>query len=231
MILHYRTHYATLPANDIFGMVGRSGGGYNTIWTDWSNEGRSKRESIMREYEEGLNAICGHYSKLESSILKEGIRNPVIITCGHPRRRSIEFLPPEMRVLPPDKLLLLEATMGGSRLHIAQKHNINIPCIINDWTGRFKNQPRIRSESEARQCYADRPSRITFNQQLGMVETFNNNKVGYHLGDEWSEDKLMPLRAPLWIGIMNKYGYKVDKLPRIVQDVLDKAGIDQSRVQ
>lgn len=211
-------------------MVGRCGGGYNTIWIDWTDEGRQKRESIMREYEQGLDAICGHYQRLERSILDEGMRNPVIITCGYPKKRTMENLPPEMRTLPPEQLLLLETTMGGSRLHVAQKHDMDIACFVNDWHSRFQDHPEITTEAQARSYYRDQPKTIMFHSDLGMVEGFDNNKVGYHLGTEWSEDKLMPLRAPLWIGLMNKYGYRVDKLPNIVLDVLGKAGIDQSKL-
>lgn len=227
----YRVHFAVLPARDIFGMVGRCGGGYNSQWTDWSDEGRRKRELIMQEFEEGLNAICGHYSRLEESILKEGIRNPVTITCGPPKKRTWEHLPPEMREWSHDKLLLLETTLGGSRLHVCQKHGMQIPCIVTDWTGRFHDEPEIRNEDDARLCYLDQPRSISFHPQLGFVEAFDNKKVGYHLGEEWSEDRLMPLRAPLWISIMNRHGYRVNNLPQIVQDVLKKAGIDQSQIQ
>ena len=223
----YRVHLVELPARDIFGMVGRCGGGYNSQWTDWSEEGRRKRELIMKEYEEGLDAICGHYRKLEESILREGMRNPIIITCGPPRRRTWEHLPPEMRSLPHKELLLLETTMGGSRLHVCQKHDMKIMCIVNDWTGRFRNRPEIHNETNARLCYLDQPQSIKFDPDLGLVENFSTNKVGYHLGEEWSEDRLMPLRAPLWVSILNKYGYHVEKLPKIVLEVLAKAGIDQ----
>jgi hypothetical protein len=225
----YRIHFAMIPSRDIFGMVGRCGGGYNSQWTDWTNEGRIRRSQIMKEFEEGLNDICGHYDRLESSILKEGVRNPIVITCGPPRRRTWNHLPPEMHAWPHEKLLLLETTMGGSRLHVCQKHNMEIACIINDWTGRFRSCPEIRNEQDARICYLDQPDSIKFDTNLGMIENFSRTKTGYHLGEEWSEDKLMPLRAPLWIRIMNKYGYRVDKLPPIVEEVLKKAGVDQDR--
>jgi hypothetical protein len=223
----YRVHFVVLPAQDIFGMVGRCGGGYNSQWTDWSDEGRKKREMIMKEFEEGLNAICGHYSRLEESILKEGIRNPVTITCGPPRKRTWAHLPPEMHAWPHEQLLLLETTLGGSRLHVCQKHNFMIPCIVSDWTGRFCNEPEIHTEKEARMCYLDQPKHIKFDANLGFVESFDIKKIGYHLGNEWSEDRLMPLRAPLWVQIMNRHGYRVENLPRIVLDVLKQKGINQ----
>lgn len=225
--LKYRVHYVMLPARDIFGMVGRCGGGYNTLWLDWSDEGRARREMIMRDYEVAMDELCGHYSRLEESILKEGFRNPIIITCGLPRKRTIENLPPEMRDLPPSELLLCEMTMGGSRLHVAQKHDIKIPCIVNDWTGRFAGKPEILKPVEAYQFYRDPPQNVIMDPNLGLLESFSRTKVGYHLGAEWSEDKLMPLRAPLWIRIMNRHGYRIDKLPKIVLDVLAEAGVDQ----
>lgn len=225
----YRLHYVKLPAREIFGMVGRCGGGYNTIWTDWSDEGRYKRKLIMREFEQGLDKITGHYRKLEESILQEGLRNPVIITCGLPRRRTMECLPPEMRGLPPDQLLLLESTMGGSRLHVCQKHHMDIACLVNDWTGRFAAYPEITSLKEAEAYFIDQP-KLSFDPALGLVEAFDQQKVGYHLGEEWSEDRVMPLRAPMWIRIMNKHGYQVENLPKIVLAVLENAGVNQDQL-
>jgi hypothetical protein len=230
LIYKFSVRYVHIPAQDIFGMVGRSGGGYNTIWSDWSQQGRSARDKIMQEYEQQLDVLCGHYTKLEASILGEGVRNPVVVTCGTPKKRSINFLPPELRSQSPNQLLLLEASTGGSRLHVCQKHNMEIPCIINDWAGRFSGSPRINNEADARMCYMDQPRGITFSPTLGLVESFEQKKVGYHLGDEWSEDRLMPLRAPLWIGIMNRHGYRLENLPKIVLEVLGRAGIDQSQV-
>lgn len=227
---NYKVRFALIKARDIFGMVGRCGGGYNSIWTDWTPAGRRNREKIMKEYEDQLNAICGHYSKLEASILKEGIRNPLIVTCGFPRTRNMTFLPQEMRNVSPENLLLLEARVGGSRLHVAQKYDMTVPCLINDWVGRFNDSEEITSVEEARLFFKDQPENIFFDPKLGMVEAFGNTRIGYHLGDDWSEDKLMPLRAPMWIGIMNKYGYRIDGLPKVVQEVLKKAGINQDDV-
>lgn len=226
----FSVRYVHLPARDIFGMVGRSGGGYNTIWSDWSDQGRIKRELIMKEYEEQLDALCGHYSKLEASILAEGVRNPVIVTCGTPKKRSINLLPPELRNRSPNRLLLLETSTGGSRLHVCQKHNLTIPCLINDWHGTFSNNTLVVNDVDAKQYYKDVPKSLTFNRRFGLIEGFDQTKVGYHLGEEWSEDRLMPLRAPIWVSIMNRHGYRVDRLPDIVQAVLNDAGIDQSHI-
>jgi hypothetical protein len=222
-----RIRYALIPARDIFGMVGRCGGGYNSLWADWSDEGRAKRELIMQEYEQELNKICGHYSKLEDSIFSEGIRNPVVITCGLPKYRTLDHLPPEMLDMPEENLLLLEGSTGGSRLHIAQKYDIEIPCIINDWTGRFDEHPAITTEEEARMCYLDQPETAIVDPVNGYFESFNDTRVSYHLGQEWSEDRVMPLRAPMWISILNKHGYRIERLSSRVQKILEHAGVNQ----
>jgi hypothetical protein len=215
-----------IPAREIFGMVGRCGGGYNSLWADWTPSGRAKRELIMQEYEQELNKICGHYERLETSIMAEGIRNPVVVTCGLPKKRTIQHVPPEMLAGPESNLLLLEGTTGGSRLHIAQKHNMTIPCIVNDWTGRFDNAVEITSEVRARAYYKDQPETVVVDSRNGYFESFNDSRVSYHLGEKWSEDQVMPLRAPMWIGILNKHGYRLDRLSSKVKEVLLEAGLD-----
>lgn len=223
----FSVRYVELDPNEIFGMVGRCGGGYNTVWEDWSDEGRMKREYIIKGFEEGLNKICGHYSKLETSIAKEGLRNPLVVTCGYPKKREMKHLPPELRCKRPSDLLLLEGTAGGSRLWVAQKLGLKVPCIVNDWHGRFADCLEIVKPEDARKYYKDQPALVKIDPKLGFVEGFDNKKVGYHLGVEWSEEKLVLQRAPLWVGLMNQYGYKVDKLPMFVIDILTRAGIKQ----
>jgi hypothetical protein len=220
--------YVKIPAREIFGMVGRCGGGYNSLWADWTPAGRAARESIMAEYEQELNKICGHYTKLEASILAEGIRNPVVITCGQPKKRTLKHVPPELLAGPERNLLLLEGTTGGSRLHIAQKYNMTIPCIVNDWTGRFNNLVEITSEAQARTYYKDQPEQVVVDPRNGYFESFDDSRVGYHLGEEWTEDRVMPLRAPMWISILNRHGYKIDRIMPRVQAALDSAGVDQT---
>ena len=226
----YRVVFARIPAKQIFGMVGRCGGGHNSVWTDWTDTGRKNRKKIIAEFESGLDKICGHYNQLEKSILAEGFRNPITITCGPPRKRSWECVPPEMHDTDPKKLLFLETTVGGSRLWIAQKHNMTIPCLINDWTGKYQELTEFRNADEIAKLYQDPPKKLTFDSRLGLVESFDTQKVGHHLGSEWSEDKLVVQRAPLWVGIMNKYGYRVDGLPKFVEKILLDAGIDQSKL-
>ena len=222
-----KVYYDIVDPNKIFGMVGRCGGGYNTVWEDWSPEGRQARKEIIHEFEIEMNKLCGHYSKLENSILKEGIRNPIIINCGFPRRCKMHHLPPEISSLSPNKRLLLEGTTGGSRLWVAQKNNLPIACFINDLSGKYAGKHRILTVKQALKYYKDTPKMLRIDSRNGITEQFDQHKVGHHLGAEWSEDKLLIQRAPLWVNIMNKHGYYVERLPPIVQKVLKDAGVVQ----
>jgi hypothetical protein len=222
-----KTYFVELRPQSVFGSVGRCGGGYNTVWDDWTPNGRKARDQIIREFEKGLNEICGHYTKLEASILSEGMRNPLIITCGMPMRRTIRNLPPEIRTRPQSQWLLLEGTTGGSRLWVAQKHNLAVPCIVNDRTGRFEGSQRIKTIDDARKHYRDPPAKLIIDDRRGLSEIFDTSKVGHHLGPEWSEEKIIIQRAPLWVKAMNKHGYYVDRLPAFVNEILKTAGVIQ----
>jgi hypothetical protein len=129
---------------------------------------------------------------------------------------------------PESNLLLLEGTTGGSRLHIAQKYNMTIPCIVNDWTGRFDHAVEVVSEAQARAYYKDQPKSIQVDPRNGYFESFDDDRVAYHMGEEWAEDRIMPLRAPMWISILNRHGYKIDRIMPRVQAALDSAGVDQT---
>lgn len=222
-----KVYFDKIRPNLIFGMVGRCGGGHNTAWSDWSTAGRAARREIITEFEHGMNEICGHYSKLEKSILEQGMRDPLIVTCGWPVRKKMEHVPPEVRTLSPNKRLLLEGTTGGSRLWVAQKHNIPVPCIINDFTGSYNHGTRISTAQEAAEYFTDPPIGITLSQKLGIVIPFNPTKEGHHMKGEWREDQLVEKRAPLWVSLMNKYGYYVAGLSPHVEQILRDAGVVQ----
>ncbi len=220
-------HYVVLDPSEIFGMIGRCGGGYNTVWEDWSPEGREARNNIIKEYEIGMDKICGHYAKLKDSVAKEGFRNPLIVTCGPPLKRQLTHLPPELRSKPKHEWLLLEGTTGGSRLWVAQELGIKVPCLINDRTGRFAKFPRLLRPTDVLKYYKDKPASLMISPTHGVIEPFDQTKVGYHLGPEWNESQMVKYRAPLWVSLMNKYGYYVDRLPPFVHDILKTAGIIQ----
>ena len=199
----YSVYHCKLPANKIFGSVGRCGGGYNSVWEDWSVAGRAKRELIMQEFELGMNAICGHYGQLEEDVLANGFRNPIVVTSGTPIRRTINHIPPELRGAPPGKLLTLEGDSGGSRLWVAQKHNLLVDCIINDETGFFRSERQLRTLGECLALYTDVPEAAN----LGRMGFSSCQLSKTHIDDKWTESALDKERRPMWEEIMNRHGY------------------------
>lgn len=224
-----KTYFTYLDPKKIFGMVGRCGGGYNTVWEDWSPLGRLAREQIIKEFEDGINKICGHYAKLEESIIREGFRNPLIVSRGKVVTKPSKCIPPEILNKSELDQYYLEGTTGGSRLWVAQKHSLMVPCIVNDYTGDDNIPAEIQDTASAAQYFKDQPAKLVLDPIKGLVEPFDQNKVGYHLGVEWSEEKVVKERAPLWVSTMNKYGYYVDRLTPAVNAMLYDAGIDQKR--
>ena len=222
-----RVVFDIVDANRIFGMVGRCGGGHNTVWADWTHSGRMNRENIISEFETGMNKICGHYEKLEASMVEHGMRDPLLVTCGWPTRRQHFHMPPEIASLAPPTRLLLEGMTGGSRLWVAQKHKMKVPCIINDFTGKWNTGTILSSRQEVINYFGDEPFALSFNPSRGVSLPFDPNKVGFHMNGEWSESDMVKQRAPLWVGIMNKYGYYVDKLNPQVNRILANAGVIQ----
>lgn len=222
-----KIYYTLLNPNQIFGSVGRCGGGYNTVWEDWTVTGRTARESITKQYEEGLNSICGHYEKLEKSILKEGFRNPLVVTRGFPLKRKLSHLPPEVLNLSASERYILEGVTGGSRLWVAQKYNIPVPCIVNDRTNNSTTTKLIEKKEDALIYYKDQPKSLYIDRRLGLIEAYDNYKTSYHLDDKWIEDDLVKVRAPLWVSLMNKHGYYVHRLQPFVEEILKESGVEQ----
>ena len=78
-------------------------------------------EQLIKEQ----NEEEGFFIKLEKSILEDGVVNPIGIAAKK------------------DKTYV---TYGGSRLMIAQKYNLNIPCIIADFDNVFPEAKLIKEE-------------------------------------------------------------------------------------
>ena len=86
-----------------------------------------------------LEQKYGFYSKLEASIDEEGIRNPIF--C-----QSIE-----------------EGTFGKyglSRLWLAKRKRIPIPCIIADYVDRWTQLEELFTKDDIRSKYIDQPTII-----------------------------------------------------------------------
>ncbi len=97
------------------------------------------------QYIDYLNELQGFFIKLELSILKEGFRNPIAIKATNEKVSNIY--------------------LGGSRLMIAQKHNLDIPCIICDFDNVFPEAKVLNTIEEIRSYFTDQPVKLLFNHR------------------------------------------------------------------
>ncbi len=91
-----------------------------------------------------LNKKNEFFIKLEKSILKEGFRNPVLLSA---RKNDIQTL------------------YGGSRVMIAQQHKLDVPALIADYDNLFPELDMIASVDEIYDLFKDKPSQIIFNEE------------------------------------------------------------------
>ena len=154
----YVLRYGILASNLIFNECGPFSGGP----VGWDDKAIAARKKKGDAYIAHRNTIDHYFIRIEDSILKEGFRNPILVDCGmcahiidsgkHPR------LPLHMQE--DHSQILTCSSNGGSRLWVAQKHNMEIPCVISDWVGRFSDFKQINSREELLEYYIDEPIRI-----------------------------------------------------------------------
>ncbi len=98
------------------------------------------------------------YSKLEDSILKEGIRNPIFCNC------------------------ISEGTfsrVGVSRLWIAKKLKIRIPVIIADYVDGWADLEVLETEADIKAKFQDQP----FDIELKEDNLWIGGLPHYHLDE------------------------------------------------
>ena len=88
-----------------------------------------------------MNETNGFFVKLEGSIIREGFRNPIVVTATRKKVTN---------------------RYGGSRLMIAQRHYLDIPCIIADYDNIFPDAKELKSIEEIREYFMDQPRKILF---------------------------------------------------------------------
>lgn len=135
----YKVYYRIIPARDIVNVL--------------------IPPHNFNDYVKKLNAKCNFYDKLEKSVVEEGFRNPILISAGFclPVRRG--WLPKKYQNDYSD--LLVCDRCGGSRLFVAQKLNIDIPCIISDFIGKYKNDgDELKNEQEILQYFKEKPNQL-----------------------------------------------------------------------
>lgn len=111
------------------------------------------------------------YSKLERSIISEGIKNPIIITSGYCPPGIVKFLPNQYLHDEDYSELLVCDRHGGSRLFFAKKHKIPVPCIVNDFNGRFSDLKELSTLKEIKAQFIHKPKKVS------------HSKDGIHITD------------------------------------------------
>jgi hypothetical protein len=138
----YRVYLITLPGRDIVNCL-----------------------SVPDEYRQRKDGRNGFYAKLEASVLAEGFRNPVLVVAGMVPPVFDRFLSPEWRANPTDILACVK--LGGSRLWVAQQHDLAVPCVVSDFCGRFAGQghPELATPDAVMATFRDPPRWVTFGPQ------------------------------------------------------------------
>lgn len=178
--------YAVVPADRVFNWLAPMN---VTCWgncpklhkTWWSDETVALRKEFQRLYMEKFDRFQGHFSKLEQSMLKDGFHAPVSTVTGPPRgmyQRDVfpkKVLPPEWRD-DPDRALCTH-TFGGSRVMVAQKHNISIPCLIYDYTDAFKDEQVLRTPGDIQKRFNNTYSVGAMNSPV-IVRAIKHSHLG-----------------------------------------------------
>lgn len=157
-MLHYDIRYGFLKARQIYNSVGP--------WDFYDNEQKKKKglDYILRVEEQKP----GFYKQLEESILKEGVRNPICVVTGKLDGWQWDQLPEEAKLHG-----VWCPQWGGSRLFIAQKHDMMIPCLISDFEKKFTHLEHIVNGNRIRELIDVPIKKIIFSKR-GMIIKFEN---------------------------------------------------------
>jgi len=135
----YSLRYGIVGANELSTTVVVGNPGYGEPIGKYG----SRPIQPLNEHYWHLENESQFFSKLEASILQEGFKNPIL--C-----QSIE-----------------EGTFsqyGTSRLWIAQKHNLPIPCLIADTQDRWVHLDELHTEEEVKDKFETPPENLTMTQ-------------------------------------------------------------------
>lgn len=117
----------------------------------WLPETIKIREEFGKIWTEEFDKITGHFSKLEESMLRDGFHHPINTVTGRPRdmyltgNKEMNHFPPELQA--DIHNAVYSHTFGGSRLSIAKKHNIKVPCVVHDFENIFEDCPQVDKEN------------------------------------------------------------------------------------
>jgi hypothetical protein len=165
--MNYEVRFGMLPAKSI----------YNFLGPCPARNFQSLEEKTLAEEQAvaSRNSIDGFYERLEKSILEDGMNDPVIINSGHVPDTIKTYLPDFIVEKFIDNLLICYQ-IGGSRLWIAQKHDMVVPCLINDHNNRFPHFETLRTPLDILWKYKSSPSYISFMNDAVWVKATKNTE-------------------------------------------------------
>lgn len=149
--MKYNLKYTILDSKKIYNYCGP---GYGRHYLP-----EKERSVLVERQVKSRNDRDGFFKKLEASILKDGFRNPITVNAGYIHPTCWRNLPPHITKSGLENFLVC-VEWGGSRLYIAQKHNMTVPCLIVDYSGMFSNLPTIKTAKEISELYQDPPKKI-----------------------------------------------------------------------
>ena len=145
---NYSVRYGILPSSDIWNECGPYENSTDEYW--------DKKLKLEHDF----------YEKLEASILQDGFINPICIRAGYCPPKKISRMPKHMKN-DHTQILMCDAN-GGSRLWIAKKYNMQVPCIICDYVDRFMDFKQVIDIDDLKSYYHPEPSLIRVNSR-GMI--------------------------------------------------------------
>lgn len=152
----YGVYSFDLNGSDIFNYAGPPGVGCH--YTD-----SNKRKEAENHYIEQFNKKNDNfYINLEKSVLENGFRNPILVTRGwapESAKKRINQGFPDLRYEDTNFC----CTFGGSRLWVANRNNLKVPCIVVDYTNSPLSTNRIDYVGDLYRLFTDMPGPIMFN--------------------------------------------------------------------
>ncbi len=162
---------------------------------DWWSPQLDPLRQLLREWFFELFALsCDYFTRLEESIKREGVLNPVIVTAGPSLRRASWQVPENCGTY-------ICESAGGSRLAIAQRLGIAVPAIINDQIGVageiLKDQDAVFTK------FSDKTYRITYGPPvIATPARYSHMPEGHTIEDQQRLRRAtkpeMIRRAELW---------------------------------
>lgn len=147
----------------------------------WSPRYDAVRELMRLTYVREFDEANGHYQNLLDSIQAEGIRNPVCVNVGFLLVRAVEELPPHHR----DPIPAVCEYVGGSRLMIAQRLGLMVPCIVNDPYNCTEGEV-LRNAGDIVRKFADAPRTCVIDRSRAYVNhlPYTHMHDGYTLAEQ-----------------------------------------------